>query len=185
MSTEKENKGLLTEVKNLVQSIKAKFEPDTTVKSLNLSCDDGRNLEIVTDETSPKAGNVVNIDGKPAPDGEYKISDGQTIVAAGGKITEVKAAELIVDEAAKALALENETLKAKVTELENAATLAKTNNETIKAEVDELKKLTSKYIPEGRITNLDKEIGAGKPKSTDEVKAELKSREEARKAKKK
>lgn len=80
-------------------------------------------------------GEVVLEDGNPAPDAEHKLADGQSIVTEGGKITEIKVGEEPVEievEAGNkkmdemeaklsALEVENESLKAKLSEVERKA----------------------------------------------------------------
>jgi hypothetical protein len=80
-------------------------------------------------------GEVVLEDGSPAPDAEHKLADGQVIVTEGGKITEIKVGEEPVEieiEAGNkkmdemeaklsALEVENESLKAKLSEVERKA----------------------------------------------------------------
>jgi len=82
-------------------------------------------------------GEVVLEDGTPAPDAEHKLADGQIIVTEGGKITEIKVGEEPVEieiEAGNkkmdemeaklsALEVENESLKAKLSEVERKAAL--------------------------------------------------------------
>jgi preprotein translocase subunit YajC len=81
-------------------------------------------------------GEVVLVDGNPAPDGEHKLADGQVIVTEGGVIKEIKVEEEPVEievEAKKdekmeeveaklsALEKENEELKSKLAEFEKKA----------------------------------------------------------------
>lgn len=79
-------------------------------------------------------GEVVLEDGNPAPDGEHQLADGQMIVTEGGKIMEIKAPEMEIEvESEKdkkmeeveaklsALEIENESLKAKLSEVERKA----------------------------------------------------------------
>lgn len=84
-------------------------------------------------------GEVVLEDGSPAPDAEHKLADGQVIVTEGGVIKEIKVAEEPVEEPEmeveskkdekmeeveaklSALEIENESLKAKLSEVEKKA----------------------------------------------------------------
>lgn len=80
-------------------------------------------------------GEVVLEDGTPAPDAEHKLADGQVIVTEGGVIKEIKVEEEPVEieiEAGNkkmdemeaklsALEIENESLKAKLSEVERKA----------------------------------------------------------------
>jgi hypothetical protein len=80
-------------------------------------------------------GEVVLEDGSPAPDAEHKLADGQVIVTEGGVIKEIKVEEEPVEieiEAGNkkmdemeaklsALEVENESLKAKLSEVERKA----------------------------------------------------------------
>jgi ATP-dependent Clp protease protease subunit len=92
---------------------------------------------------------------KASPDGNYVMSSGKTIVVKDGAVSEVK--EKTNDDELKALKAENETLKAKVTELETSNKAAKDAEASFKAKeveakalVTELTNLKNTWQPDGR-----------------------------------
>ena len=108
-------------------------EEEVKVEMAEYVLEDGTKVMISSLEVG---GEVVLEDGNPAPDGEHKLADGQVIVTEGGKIKEVKveeepAVEIEVEAGNKkmdeleailsALEVENESLKAKLSEVERKA----------------------------------------------------------------
>jgi len=107
-------------------------EEEVKVEMAEYVLEDGTKVMISSLEVG---GEVVLEDGSPAPDAEHKLADGQVIVTEGGKITEIKVEEEPVEidiEAGNkkmdemeaklsALEVENESLKAKLSEVERKA----------------------------------------------------------------
>lgn len=91
---------------NLIERLNAAVKALKGVKNADFSTADGGTLQIETEGDEPAVGDSVSIDGQPAPDGEYKLADGKSIVVQDGKITEVKPAEppATPDETTQALA---------------------------------------------------------------------------------
>lgn len=59
--------------------------------ALTLSTIDGKSLEIDQEAEPLVVGSAVNLDSKPAEDGEYSLSTGNTITVSAGKISAIKA----------------------------------------------------------------------------------------------
>jgi hypothetical protein len=106
-------------------------EKEVKVEMAEYSLADGTKVMISSLEVG---GEVVLEDGNPAPDAEHQLADGQVIVTEGGKIMEIKAPEMEIEvESEKdkkmeeveaklsALEVENESLKAKLSEVEKKA----------------------------------------------------------------
>jgi len=90
-------------------------------KSIGVTTVDGTAITVETNDADAKIGDACTIDNAPAPDGEYKITDGNTITVAGGKITEIKPTENAaadpVEESAPAESEEVKSLRAANSEL--------------------------------------------------------------------
>ncbi len=107
-------------------------EEEVKVEMAEYVLEDGTKVMISSLEVG---GEVVLEDGSPAPDAEHKLADGQIIVTEGGVIKEIKVEEEPVEievEAGNkkmdemeaklsALEVENESLKAKLLEVEKKA----------------------------------------------------------------
>lgn len=108
-------------------------EEEVKVEMAEYSLADGTKVMISALEVG---GEVVLEDGNPAPDGEHQLADGQVIETEGGKIMEIKAPEPEmeievesekdkkmeeVEAKLSALEMENESLKAKLSEVEKKA----------------------------------------------------------------
>ena len=107
-------------------------EEEVKVEMAEYVLEDGTKVMISSLEVG---GEVVLEDGTPAPDAEHKLADGQVIVTEGGVIKEIKVEEEPVEieiEAGNkkmdemeaklsALEIENESLKAKLSEVERKA----------------------------------------------------------------
>jgi preprotein translocase subunit YajC len=78
-------------------------------------------------------GEVVLEDGTPAPDAEHKLADGQVIVTEGGKITEIKVGEEPVE-------IEIEAGNKKMDEMEAKLSALEVENESLKAKLSEVEK---------------------------------------------
>lgn len=73
---------------NFLDKIKAKFGEGK--KSIELTDASGAKITVETDNETPAVGDAVTIDGQPAADGEYIMSDESTIVVKDGVISEIK-----------------------------------------------------------------------------------------------
>lgn len=109
-------------------------EEEVKVEMAEYSLADGTKVMISALEVG---GQVQLEDGSPAPDGEHQLADGQVIETEGGLIKEIKAAEEPemeieveskkdekmeeVEAKLSALEIENESLKAKLSEVERKA----------------------------------------------------------------
>jgi hypothetical protein len=107
-------------------------EEEVKVEMAEYVLEDGTKVMISSLEVG---GEVVLEDGNPAPDGEHKLADGQVIETEGGKITEISVGEEPVEIEVEAgnkkmdemeaklsdLQIENESLKAKLSEVERKA----------------------------------------------------------------
>lgn len=186
------DKTMFEELKKQIADLKKDIKASLNIKSqLNLSTSDGKKLEIDTDKTEPEVGNVVNIDGKAAPDGDYKMPDGRTIVVASGKISEVKAAEepanKDLDEVKAALKEATDLaadLKKKLETAEAANATAKTEAEGIQAKFEEIKNLTSQYIPKERQQVFNRQSNEAPVKTAEDYKKEADERKAQYKNKK-
>jgi ATP-dependent Clp endopeptidase proteolytic subunit ClpP len=128
-----------------------KFDNLFKPKNFDATLEDGTKIYIEADskeDINGKAIFVVTDKGnEPAKDGEYKMSDGTTIVVAGGVVSEVKTpteppAQDNMEDLKKQIEDLKGQLAAKNTEAETAkaeATTAKAEVETVKAEVVEVK----------------------------------------------
>lgn len=126
----------------------------TVVAELKVTTDDGKEIQIDTNESSYKVGDVVNIE-----DGEYKIpATKEILVVADKKIMEIKKMEeeVIVEENVDSqLKLENEELKNRIDDLEIKMIKYNELFEQISGKIDKINKsITSKYAPEQRKTQF-------------------------------
>jgi hypothetical protein len=78
-------------------------------------------------------GEVVLEDGSPAPDAEHKLADGQVIVTEGGVIKEIKVEEEPVE-------IEIEAGNKKMDEMEAKLSALEVENESLKAKLSEVEK---------------------------------------------
>lgn len=94
------------------------------IKAADFATADGKTLTIDSAGDTPAEGDSVSIDGQPAPDGEYKLADGKTVVVAAGKVTTVKPAEAPAPPApaAKQDAAVSEAVNAVIETVQNLAT---------------------------------------------------------------
>jgi ATP-dependent Clp protease protease subunit len=79
-------KTLLERVNNAIKAFK-------DIKAADFSTADGQTITIDSTGEEIAAGDSVSVNGQPAPDGSYTLTDGRTIIVAGGKVTEVKPAD--------------------------------------------------------------------------------------------
>lgn len=136
--TEKELNDKIEEKGNSILSkIKALFKKQGLIKSLVLKTADDKNLDFgeeIQEASQIEVGSTATVDGAPA-EGEYTMPDGTIYVFTGGAVTEIKApAEPEPDDSA-AVAQENETLKAKLTEAQDALASVKSDLEAFKAQI--------------------------------------------------
>lgn len=82
-------KSLMERLNSALKALKG-----SEIQNADFATADGSTLQIELTGEEPAQGDSVSVDGQPAADGEYKLADGKTIVVAGGKITEVKPAEV-------------------------------------------------------------------------------------------
>jgi hypothetical protein len=125
-------RALFEDMPNPMPEVESEVEEEMPVEMAEYVLEDGTKVMISSLEVG---GEVVLEDGTPAPDAEHKLADGQSIVTEGGKITEIKVGEEPVEieiEAGNkkmdemeaklsALEVENESLKAKLSEVERKA----------------------------------------------------------------
>lgn len=141
------------------EAAKAEAKP----QALSLKTDDGTDLEIESDETTPQVGDQAK------PDGEHHMPDGTIIIVQNGEITEIKpkeeenpgggaAEEEETDEEKESLKQENQTLKDENAQLKQQlaeATGAKKTKEEIEAlnfitecgGLEKVKSMRSTYQP--------------------------------------
>lgn len=166
----------LKALKNFLKTIGLADEPVPVAMTLNT--EDGTSIEIEREEGEPAVGDVVLGD---TPDGEYRMSDGTTIVIADGVITEIKPKEAEEEEATteqvedalaragekiESLTKENESLKSQVEDLKTQLSASKANEKS----AEDIAALD--FIAEaGGIVTLKSLVGGKKPQ-TREVKSE-------------
>ncbi|TZF84517.1 Clp protease ClpP [Pedobacter sp. BS3] len=145
----KMSKTLIQNAKSLLKDIKAFVSG--SVKALDVTLESGETLTIETgDSEEPEVGDAVMLDGDTAPDGEYTLSDGRTIVVADGVISEIKPAEEDDDdpeETIENLQAENTRLQARVDEMEANETEMTTVFNSLKKQFDTIKNTRSSYKP--------------------------------------
>lgn len=143
---------------------------------------DGKELNVEMQGDKIAVGDTVTLveDGSAAPDGEHTLEDGTVIVTAGGVVTEVKeaSAETSSDEEIENLKKENDTLKAKLDDLENKiVNLTKVSAErdqlvnTLDAVTNHLKTIKVNFVPPSANANFNNNVNNTK-KSAEEVTAE-------------
>lgn len=154
------------------------------IVALDLTLEDGTPIVVETEESEIKVGDAVTINGEPAPDGEHLLSDGTTIVVAGGKIAEIKMAEMEAkDEQSSDEIIE--LIEANKTLIANNQAL-KTENDTLKADILQLtkqvseiqsriKNLSSGFVPQGRTGDA----GAKRNEAMDDVASRVAARKKA------
>jgi len=152
-------------MKNPLRNIQNGQHADVT-----LTLADGRQIVVVTESGTPAVGDVVTLDGQPAPDGDYVMSDGSSISVADGKITAITPK---TDDAASAAAAAATAAAAKVTDPATQAAIAGVvaQNAGLKTSIDTIsagqnlqnqmnvamlaqlqtfgKMISSDYVPEG------------------------------------
>lgn len=166
----------LNALKNFLKTIGLADEPAPVAMTLNT--EDGTSIEIEREDGEPAVGDVVLSD---TPDGEYKMSDGTTIVIADGIITEIRPKEAEEEEAtteqveealAKAgdkiesLTEENESLKSQVEDLKTQLSASKANEKSAQ-DIEALDFIANA----GGIVTLKSLVGGKKPQAR-EVKSE-------------
>lgn len=78
-----------------IDKIKAMATGTVQAKTMEAELADGTKVTIETAGESPAIGDMVLVDGNPAPDAEHLLSDGMTIVVTeGGVITDIKEKEM-------------------------------------------------------------------------------------------
>lgn len=152
IKTKKQDMNKLEEIYAKVKEMHKKvFGKDETpeTKTLDLKANDGTVLSVQSEESAPKIGDTVYINGKESPEKNYTLENGDVIkVNALSKIVEIISKE-IEDKS------EIEALKQKVAGLEQENTalkLAKQNDEKIVAEIEKKlvilnKEIKSEYQP--------------------------------------
>lgn len=178
---------MLKALNALAAVIKGEGEPE--IKSLDLTKEDGTAIKVETQNTEPAVGDAVTINNEPAPDGDHKLSNGDTLVVAGGKITEIKKAEPAPDDAdAKAKKEADEKAAADLAAIQAAAAEKDKEIAALKAKVQEqedamvkvtetLAKMKSNYQPD------DKRVDPIKSKTSPDVNTLVGERVQERKAK--
>ena len=161
------------------------------VVALDLTLEDGTPIVVETEESEIKVGDAVTINGEPAPDGEHMLSDGTTIVVAGGKIAEIKMAEMETTEDSKSEEIEqmieaNKSLIADNAQLKLNNAQLNAENENLKKDISELtkqvadiqsriKNLSSGFVPQGRTGDA----GAKRNEGMDDVASRVAARKKA------
>ena len=120
----------------LDNAIKA-FKDAFAVMSMSLETADGKTLELEKESGEPVVGDVVL-----SEDGEYLMPDGNTIVVEDGVITEIRSAEVVVEETEAERGEETEQPDTKEIESEKDAEIDRLKAEIAEkdAEIDRLKK---------------------------------------------
>ena len=118
-----------------------------TIIAMDLTAADGTVVTIETDGGDPAVGQTAS------PDGTFVMEDGTTITIADGVVAEIVEPvnpDAMTDAEIAAMKLENETLKAQVTELTTTVATAKKAGEDAVALVKELQAIKSTYTPAAR-----------------------------------
>ena len=105
-------------------------EEEVKVEMAEYVLEDGTKVMISSLEVG---GEVVLEDGTPAPDAEHKLADGQVIVTEGGVIKEIKVEEEPVE-------IEIEAGNKKMDEMEAKLSALEVENESLKAKLSEVEK---------------------------------------------
>lgn len=135
-----ETKSILSTIKSLVGKL-AREAPKA--KALEINTTSGEVLTFETDETEEyKEGDAVTMDGEPAHDGDYVLTDGNTVTVKDGLIEAVTVTETETEDG------EMSALKKENAELKNQLAEQATVNAEIKTQLAFLaKNTTSKYTP--------------------------------------
>jgi ATP-dependent protease ClpP protease subunit len=133
------NSKLDASAEGIFAKIKDFFKKTGVIKAFMLQTADGKNLDFgeeIQDASQIAVDTPVKVDGAAA-EGEYLMPDGTTIVAAGGKVTEIKpkAEEEEEDEELSALKAENETLKTQLSEAKALVTGIESDFKAFKKQV--------------------------------------------------
>ena len=126
-------------------------------ENLVLTSVDGKQLNLGKESGEPAVGDPAS------PDGEYEMANGQTIVVADGKVTEIREVNELAQAQARIAELEQELEAAKNEKADAAAAEAsfrKAETEA-KALVDELAKLKNEWKPatRSRVASTDAKVG--------------------------
>lgn len=153
--TEKELNDKIEEKSNgIFSKIKALFKKQGLIQALVLKTADDKNLDFgeeIQEASQIEVGSTATVDGAPA-EGEYTMPDGTIYVFTGGAVTEIKAPSTDdgADAEAAALKAENETLKAQLTEAQDALASVKSDLEAFKAQItSDIKGFKSEPPPGG------------------------------------
>ena len=106
-------------------------EKEVKVEMAEYVLEDGTKVMISSLEVG---GEVVLEDGTPAPDGEHKLADGQTIVTEGGLIKEIKTEE------EPSVEIEVEAGNKKMDEMEAKLSALESDNASLKSKLAEFEK---------------------------------------------
>lgn len=122
-----------TKLDNAIKAFKDAF----AVMSMSLETADGKTLELEKESGEPVVGDVVL-----SEDGEYLMPDGNTIVVEDGVITEIRSAEVVVEETDAERGEETEQPDTNEIESEKDAEIDRLKAEIAEkdAEIDRLKK---------------------------------------------
>jgi len=172
-------------IKNALSRVLSFLDGNTiNVVALDLTLEDGTPIVVETEESEIKVGDAVTINGEPAPDGEHMLSNGTTIIVAGGKIAEIKMAEMEAKdenaseeiaeliEANKSLTISNESLKSENDSLKNDISQLTKQVSEIQSRI---KNLSSGFVPQGRTGDA----GAKRNESMDDVASRVAARKKA------
>ena len=182
----------VSNIKNALTRVLSFLEGNSTnVVALDLTLEDGTPIVVETEESEVKVGDAVTINGEPAPDGEHMLSDGTTIVVAGGKIAEIKMQEMEdsmheeekkkkkKDEEMAELVNANANLQTQNNELAKENAELKTNIGELTKQVSEIqsriKNLSSGFVPQGRTGDA----GARGAESMDDVASRVAARKKS------
>jgi ATP-dependent protease ClpP protease subunit len=123
------------------------FKKTGIIKALMLQTADGVTLDFgeeIQEASQITVDTPVKVDGAAA-EGEYLMPDGSTIVAAGGKVTEIRP-KVEEDEEMAALKAENETLKTQLAEAQANVTTAQSLVKGIESDFKAFKKQVTSDI---------------------------------------
>lgn len=129
------------EFKSVGQKIDSILAKLGVTKTANIKIQDANGVEVdfyEKTEGDPEVGDKANVDGSPAS-GDYTMSDGSVITFESGVVTAIEPASPDEDEEMIALKEENETLKQKVSEMEQSITALKTEKEEVSKQVVAIK----------------------------------------------
>jgi preprotein translocase subunit YajC len=123
-------RALFEDMPNPMPEVESEVEEEIPVEMSEYVLEDGTKVMISSLEVG---GEVVLEDGTPAPDAEHKLADGQVIVTEGGKITEIKVGEEPVE-------IEIEAGNKKMDEMEAKLSALEVENESLKAKLSQVEK---------------------------------------------